>query len=387
MENTRLRGSGPILILFALSGMAALIYEIVWYQLLQLAIGATAISLGVLLASFMGGLCLGAGLFARLKTRAHPLILYSCIELGIGAFGLLLLWLLPLLDKVYFAAVAAGMPSLLLRGTLAALCLLPPTILMGASLPAIVRFAGRGPTTWAWLYAANTMGAMSGALLAAFVLLRLFDIAVASYAAVGINLVVAAGSWWLASHAPVQDLADEGAPATSELARWPIYGVIAVSGMTALGAEVVWTRLLGMLFAGTAYAFATILAVFLGGMAIGSFLSAPILRRVRPVLALGLCQLLLAVAIGWAAWCMSKILPQLPALYSNGWKVAGGDFLRATYALFPATLLWGASFPLAMAAVRGSSDPARQVGRIYAANTLGGIAGSISHTVMLVTLG
>ena len=92
MENSRLRGSGAILILFALSGMAALIYEIVWYQLLQLAIGATAISLGVLLASFMGGLCLGAGLFARLKTRVHPLHLYTWIELGIGAFGLLLLW-------------------------------------------------------------------------------------------------------------------------------------------------------------------------------------------------------------------------------------------------------------------------------------------------------
>src|SRR6202042_347114 len=159
-----------LILLFALSGMAALIYEIVWYQLLQLAIGATAISLGVLLASFMGGLCLGAGLFARLKTRAHPLHLYTWIELGIGAFGLSLLWLLPLLDKVYFAAVAAGMPSLLLRGLLAALCLLPPTILMGASLPAIVRFAGRGPQTWAWLYAANTLGAMAGALLAAFVL-------------------------------------------------------------------------------------------------------------------------------------------------------------------------------------------------------------------------
>jgi len=386
LDNLRLRGFGAILILFALSGMAALIYEIVWYQLLQLAIGATAISLGVLLASFMGGLCLGAGLFARLKIRAHPLRIYAAIELGIAAFGLALLWLLPLLDKVYFAAVTAGMPSLLLRGLLAALCLLPPTILMGASLPAIVRFAGRGPSGWAFLYAANTLGAMAGALLAAFVLLRLFDVAVASYGAVAFNLVVAAGSWWLAGHAPVEEAAPEDArPATPEPARLAIYAVIALSGLTALGAEVVWTRLLGMLFAGTTYGFATILAVFLGGMALGSFLSAPILKRVRPALALGFCQLLLAGAIGWAAYCIAALLPQMPALYSmNGWKVAGGDFLRAGYALFPATLLWGASFPFAMAAIKGGSDPAKPVGRIYAANTLGGIAGALGVSLVLI---
>ena len=389
MNNSQLRGSGAILILFALSGMAALIYEIVWYQLLQLAIGATAISLGVLLASYMGGLCLGAGLLPRLKTNAHPLRVYAWIELGIGGFGLLLLWLLPLLDKVYFAAVAAGMPSLLLRGALAALCLLPPTILMGASLPAIVRFARRAPSTWAWLYAANTLGAMAGALLAAFVLLRLFDVAVASYAAVAINLLVAAGSWWLAGHARMVEAAPEDtASADPEPARLPIYAVIALSGLTALGAEVVWTRALGMLFAGTTYAFATILAVFLGGMALGSFLSGVILKRIRPSLALGGCQLLLAGAIGWAflVYHHLGIAAKCSALYSmNGWSVAGGDFLRAGYALFPATLLWGASFPFAMAAIRGGGgDPAKPVGRIYAANTLGGIAGALLVSLVLI---
>ena len=113
MENSRLRGSGAILILFALSGMAALIYEIVWYQLLQLAIGSTAMSLGVLLASFMGGLCLGSSACraAAEDPRPSPCAFMPGSSLASALCGLLVLWLLPLLDKVYFAAVAAGMPS------------------------------------------------------------------------------------------------------------------------------------------------------------------------------------------------------------------------------------------------------------------------------------
>ncbi len=388
METSRLRGSGPLLLLFGLSGMAALIYEITWYQMLQLAIGAITISLAVLLASFMGGLSLGAALLARLNTKTHPLKLYAVIEVGIAVCGLAVLFLLPLLDRVYFAAVAAGMPSLLMRGLLAGLCLLPPTMLMGASLPAIVRFAGKGEGVWAGLYAANTLGAMAGALAAAFLLLRQFDVAIASYAAIAINLVVAAASYALAQSQPMTDTAPQTAApisSTSQPSHWPVYAITALSGLTALGAEVVWTRLLGMLFAGTVYAFATILAVFLGGMALGSFVAAPIMKRTRPVVALGLCQLLLAAAIAWAAYAIAELLPKYPLYWvRDGWSVAGGDLLYAAAALLPATLLWGASFPFAMAAVKGDADPAKPVGRIYVANTLGGIAGALLVSLILV---
>ena len=391
-------GSSPtrqvwlVLVLFAASGCAALIYEITWYQLLQLALGSTAISLGVLLASFMGGLCLGSYFLPRYADkRTHPLRVYAAIELGIGACGLLVLWLLPLMARIYFASEAAGLPSMLLRGLLAALCLLPPTILMGASLPAISRFVKASPraaSLWGWLYAGNTLGAVVGALTAAFVLLRLFDVGVASYAAVAINVIVALASWKLAQRAPMAESAPAApAPAndTGE-ALWPVTLTIALSGMTALGAEVVWTRLLGMMFAGTVYAFAIILAVFLIGMAAGSFLVAFVLRIVRPRLALAVSQLLLAGAIAWAAYMISVVLPILPAIESlNGWKVAGGDLFRAGMALLPAALLWGASFPLAMAAAAGaSSDPARPVGLIYAANTLGGIVGALLVSLVLI---
>src|ERR1022692_2266475 len=126
-----------LLLLFAGSGCSALIYEIVWYQLLQLVIGSSAVSLGVLLATFMGGLCLGSLLLPRLKLGGqHPLRVYGKLELGIGACGILVLFLMPLVDSVYTSAVGHGMPAILLRAVVSGLCLLPPTFLMGASLPA-----------------------------------------------------------------------------------------------------------------------------------------------------------------------------------------------------------------------------------------------------------
>src|SRR5512142_1109196 len=119
----------PLLLLLSFgSGVAALIYEIVWFQLLELAIGSTAVSLGILLATFMGGMCLGSLIFPRLAPPGrHPLRVYAAIELALGALGILVLLLMPFV---------AGIPF---RGVVAAICLLPPTVLMGATLPALAR--------------------------------------------------------------------------------------------------------------------------------------------------------------------------------------------------------------------------------------------------------
>src|SRR2546425_7210730 len=129
-----------LLFLFAGSGCAALIYEIVWFQLLQLVIGSSAISLGFLLAAYMGGLCLGSAFLPRIVSpRQHPLRVYAVLELGIGILGLVVLFVIPLVGRIYVAAATQGFIGLVLRGAIAALFLLPPTLLMGASLPAIVR--------------------------------------------------------------------------------------------------------------------------------------------------------------------------------------------------------------------------------------------------------
>ncbi len=192
-----------LLILFAGSGCSALIYEIVWYQLLQLVIGSTTVSLGVLLATFMGGLCIGSLWLPRYlaKRPMHPLRAYARIELGIGLCGILELAAIPLVDSIYASAVTHGLPSIVFRAVICAICLLPPTILMGASLPAIARWIEATPRGVSWmglLYGGNTAGAVLGCLLAGFVLLRVSNMTATTFAAAAINLAVALFSFALA---------------------------------------------------------------------------------------------------------------------------------------------------------------------------------------------
>jgi spermidine synthase len=137
-----------LLLLFIGSGCAALIYEIVWLQLLQLVIGVSPVSLGVLLGTFMGGMCLGSLLLPRYISRVHhPLRVYAFLELGIGALGLLILFGMPFVTLVYTAWGGSSF-SLILRGVVASLCLLPPTLLMGATLPAMARQTTCFPRRW-----------------------------------------------------------------------------------------------------------------------------------------------------------------------------------------------------------------------------------------------
>ncbi len=264
--------------MFAASGFCALIYEVVWYQLLQLAIGSTSVSLGILLATFMGGLCIGSLWLPNLRAMQRaPMRAYAMLEAGIAVCAVLVELGLPYLDRAYIAGAEHGLPSMLLRGVLAAACMLLPTILMGASLPTILRCFQHeqdDTVTLAYFYGANTFGAVAGCIVAGFVLLRFYNAMTATLFAAAINLAVAAFSLALARRMPVvEPTVQETSPAPvtghAAGARWLVYLVIALSGATALGAEVVWTRLLSMLLLGTVYVFSIILAVFLLGLAVG----------------------------------------------------------------------------------------------------------------------
>lgn len=173
-----------MLLLFVGSGCAALIYEVVWLQLLQLNIGSSSVSLGVLLAVYMGGMCLGSLLLPKwISSKHHPLRVYAALEAGIGLFGIIVLFAVPLIGRAYTAIAGSGPINLVLRTVVAGICLLPPTLLMGATLPAIGRFVQTTPKGASWLgffYGGNLVGAVGGSLLAGYYLLRVFDMPTAS---------------------------------------------------------------------------------------------------------------------------------------------------------------------------------------------------------------
>src|SRR5262245_38738157 len=322
----------PLLVLLlAGSGCAALIYETIWFQLLQLVIGSSGISLGLLLAAYMGGLCAGSVLFPRFVARNfHPLKVYAALEVGIGILGLLVLFAVPIVARLYVFGFTAGFTGLILRGIIAGACLLPPTLLMGGSFPAIARWVETTPEGVSWLgllYSGNIAGAVFGALVSGFYLLRVFDMAIATYVAVVINIAVALAGLALAARTTYADSIDDTRSTRGRVVRVPrvgwIYFAIAASGLAALGAEVVWTRLLSLLLGGTVYTFSIILAVFLVGLWAGSAIGSFLVRRLsQPRLALAGTQILLAAAIAGTAYTLTSWLPFWPVdpwLSMNPW--------------------------------------------------------------------
>lgn len=395
------------------SGIAALVYEVVWFQILELVIGSSAVSLGILLAVFMGGTCLGSFLLPRIiNPRNNALRVYAAIELGTACLAIAVLLLWPSIGRVYSAWTGYGVAGFLLRGLVAAVCLLPPTMLMGATLPTLSRKVETTAQGISWLgffYGANIAGAVFGCLISGFYLLRRYDVTTATYIAASVNAAVAAIALSLSRSSP----ATSGALIERHYSREPealgavgeaqareraassydrpsaIYVAIALSGLCAMAAETIWTRLLGLLFGASVYTLSIVVAVFLCGLGIGSGIASFLCRTLlRPRLALGWCQLLAAAAIAWTAYSLGASLPYWPvnpSLSSNIWFDFQLDLDRAFWALLPPTLLWGASFPFALASLRSSrQDSARLMAGVYAANTLGAIAGALAASLLLM---
>jgi spermidine synthase len=285
------------------------------------------------------------------------------------------------------------MLGLMVRAVFCALFLLPPTIMMGATLPAISRWVETTPRGVSWLgffYGGNTFGAVLGCLAAGFYLLRVHDVAVATYAAVGLNVVVAGLGWVLAGRTAYEPASTERADDPVRMAPGArvVLIVIGLSGATALGAEVVWTRLMTLNFGGTTYTFSLILAAFLFGIGLGSGVGSVMARMVRdPRAALGWAQFLVVVGLAWAAYVLTRALPYWPVNPSiaGPWFNFQFDFFRALLTATPAAVLWGASFPLALAASASrGQDAGRLVGRVYAANTVGAIVGALLSSLVLI---
>ena len=392
----RLSPHNVLRLVFLASGCAALIYEVVWFHLLRLVIGASSLSVGLVLAAFMGGMFFGSLLFARFVPRnRNPLRVYAYLEIGIAVFGLLMPVLLPAVRFIYVGLVGYGPLGIALRGLIAAVLLLPPTALMGATLPAVARrysHGRRGTSGLASLYAANTAGAVLGCLLSGFYLLAVWDVWVATLTAVALNVAVGLAALRLAKNTPEEpDVAvvPVARPVGAALLESrAVYLAVALSGMTALAAQVVWTRLLTLLFGATVYAFSIILAVFLAGLGIGSAAAAAALRRgANGSRGLAWTQLGLIPSALLAAYLLAEVLPVTsPPASVPVQALHALHVLRAVAVVLPGAILWGASFPFALAAAARTSggDTGRSSGLVYAANTLGAIIGALLVSFWLI---
>jgi len=404
-ENRRGRQALAIACFF-FSGLAGLIYEVIWIRRAALSFGSTTFAVSAVVAVFFGGLALGSLLFGRIGQRhRRPLRLYGWLEIAVAALALVSLLLFDLVDGIYGAAyrALAGQAAFLFaaRTGLIALILLPPTVLMGGTLPLFCRqFVTRREHIAAdvgWLYGINTLGAVAGTLIAGFWLLPSYGMRAAVVIAAAINVVIgvvalvlrlersaapAAESVVIAAATPAAKAATPATAATASAAaggdgesparlldKTIVVGALFfLTGLVALGGEVLWTRFLALLVRNSVHTYTITLAVVLTGIVLGSLLSARLFDRRLPLtLIFGLLQIAAALAV--------LVVMSLPAVT---WRGLGRDLWPFLLLMLPPAILSGALFPLANRIVL--KDPAlaaSRVGRMAALNTLGGIVGSL----------
>jgi len=402
---------GPFLLLFAVSGAAALIYEVVWTRLLTLHMGHGLAAASAVLAAFMGGLAAGAGAAGRYARHLSPkraLALYAGLEVAIGAIALamplLLMAVRPLLAATYAdGSGGAAFGFVRLASSILLLCI--PAACMGATFPIASRWMVRTAATAAQdaggLYAANTLGAAAGAVLAGFILIPALGLQGTTFAGVALNLVAAAGAWWIAKsqgtllpgHDETPQSGHQAKPKSSQpIAADPWLAALALgaSGFASLTLQVVWTRLLAQILGPTTYAFSTIVSIFIIGIAIGAAIASRLAARMKyPSIGLA-CSLLISAGLAlaaaglvdWALLTIGDIVSNKQFTFSD---VLQREVLLVSALLLPMTIAFGSAFPFAVAMGGGQDDSVTEhIGAIYAVNTLGAILGSLLAGFLLV---
>ncbi len=431
------------LLLYLLSGAAALLYEVAWSRLLTLYMGHTVGAVGTVLAAFMGGLAVGAGVGGRVAPslrRYRALRVYAGLELTIAACALLLPLALSVAHPVLAWAYRNGEGGRLFgltRVVLSLLLLSVPTAAMGATYPVAVRWlATRAQVAAArasHLYAANTAGAATGAALAGFVLLPTFGLRGTILTGVALNVAGACGALLLAARMPVlveAEVVNEvaSAPRSSSLrthhrsgrargnsscsearsgslerpaialdASVPLPGrtrlaavALGVSGFVALVYEVAWTRIIGLVLGPTTYAFSAMLVAFVAGLGIGSTLAAALLLRIRrPGAWLGIAMAAAAVAALILCWHIDRLPLSIAAVVARpDVRVTSVLTLQTVLVIalmLPMTTALGATFPLAIGlATCGAERAPRDVATVYATNTVGAIAGALAASFLFI---
>jgi len=400
---------------FFFSGAAALVYQVLWARMLGLVFGNTTYAISTVLAAFMGGMALGSYFLGRYaeKSGTGPVKTLAYMEAAVGIYCALT----PLL----FAAARHGyvlaqqnfdlsLPAVtLLRFVLSSAILLFPTFLMGGTLPVMTKaLKGILPEkelsgAIGFFYGVNTLGAVFGVVFSAFVSIAYFGVNATLAMAVVSNLAVAAFLYGIAGtekSAPLARETETAAPAADPALARLALAAAAISGFAAMVCEVVWSRSLSMVIGMSVYAFATMLAAFLAGMAAGSFVFVKFAEsRVKADGKEGF--LAVGVMLGTAGVLVLTTIPMfnyLPLLFLRIFGILRGSFfsllllqvLISFIIMAVPAAFFGLAFPMLIKiyslAGRSAAGTSSAVGRIYASNTAGCIAGSLLAGFALISL-
>jgi spermidine synthase len=387
---------GPVFLLVA-SGTAALVYQVLWIKQLSLIVGVDVYAVTIGVSAFFAGLAFGGLALGRLTDRVRsPLRLYATLEVGVAVLGVATTAALGHTAPLFARLEARS--SLLAWAMVFAMAAVAP-FLMGGTLPAAVRSlalgAGRIGSGGGWMYAANTAGGIVGALASSFLLIPRLGIHGTALAAAAMGGLAAAGGFWLARLESLPSGA-AGTHGAGPLPKAAAIGILlyALAGALALGYEVVWSQAVVPFMSTRSFAFSVMLATYLVGLAGGAALFARWADRVRDPW--GTFGLLIAAAGLVALLAVTGLGPWLPDLQARGAAAALGltgsqlaamcarFAIAAGYFILAPTLLLGAAFPAALRLIVDAGHVGRDVGKVVALNTIGGIAGTVVTGFVLV---
>ncbi|MBN2714357.1 MAG: fused MFS/spermidine synthase [Deltaproteobacteria bacterium] len=426
-----------VLIAFILSGFSSLTLETIWIRYLEHVFGATTLAVSTVLTCFMGGLALGSWLFGRYADRIkQPVAAYAIAEGVVGVCAFIIPFIIHNVYPHVNALMTAHMGNSFLlfsfvRFIAVALVLIIPATCMGATLPLLSRHFMRSAAHMkragqriGLLYTLNTVGAVLGVFGATFILLKTIGLWATNVTAGVINLILCLVILLYRNRLESTkqndddsdlddadlddadlDLADldlndvllkrpVGMLPISKTARWFVVFAFFLSGLASMNLQVVWNRAMAMIIGSSVYSFAIVLIAFLIGLAFGSAIFSRLSKRMRnPVFVLAIVELSIA-ALAMASYLYIDDLPQLFARMVTAniddyeehvGLVQFIMFIVASLPVVPVTFGMGATFPLTIKAVTASLDSVgKDVGSVYALNTLGAICGSFLSAFVFV---
>ncbi len=389
-----------ILSSFFLSGLAGLVYQVVWTRYLALFLGHTSYAVVAVLIAFMGGLALGnAWLGARVDTLRRPLMFYAALEVGIGFYAVIFPQYFELIHGGFLMMVRqlnpTGATLLALKFVFAGIAILPPTVLMGATLPALTRYVTRSLSELrgkvAALYAINSSGAVAGTLLADWWWIPSIGLEACVFIGATISLLIGLVSLILSHKSGEGTTAPEPEPVAPGIVesftpaelRLALIG-IGVSGFVAMLYEVAWTRLLGLALGSSTHAYSLMLITFISGIAAGGWIIYRWKRQTNTLAAFAWAELALAGTLfasmffydllPWWFIVLARNLSRRPETY---WIYEATQGLVCFTVMFVPAVCLGMTLPLvSRVATAELSRTGRSVGRVFAVNTLGTVLGA-----------